>query len=84
MSLDLQHGQDTPWPATDVLGRLIEAVDHLLDVHNCDCHGYESLYAARNAAVAWRNAGLYAKLEAPEPESELEQTKRERTSGVPD
>lgn len=42
-------GMDTPWPLHDVLAKLIEATDHLLDVHDCDTHGHEEF---RTAAIA--------------------------------
>lgn len=42
-----------PWPLADVLARLCAAADHLLGHHNCDCHGYEELVAARDAARRW-------------------------------
>jgi hypothetical protein len=32
---------DTPWPLPDVLAKLIEATEHLLDGHSCDAHGHE-------------------------------------------
>lgn len=41
-------GMDTPWPLSDVLAKLIEATEHLLDTHGCDTHGHE---AFRTAAV---------------------------------
>lgn len=43
----------TPWPLVDILERLCTAADHLLGDHNCDCHGYEELKAARDAARQW-------------------------------
>ena len=40
-SLDLSHGEDTPWPLREVLSTLIEATEHLLNAHSCDAHGHE-------------------------------------------
>jgi hypothetical protein len=39
-----------PWSLRDVLARLADAADHLLDAHCCDAHGYEGVIEARNAA----------------------------------
>ena len=39
--LDDILGYYTPSPLPDVLERLADAVDHLLDHHNCDCHPFE-------------------------------------------
>lgn len=41
---------DTPYPLHDVLRILADAADHLLNDHNCDTHGYETITASRNAA----------------------------------
>jgi hypothetical protein len=43
-------GFNSPWPATSVLRRLVDAADHLLKVHDCDDHGWEGVCAARDAA----------------------------------
>lgn len=40
----------TPWPVQDVLAKLADAADHLLNYHDCDRHGYEGVVAARDAA----------------------------------
>lgn len=45
----LSEGMDTPWPLRDVLAKLIEATEHLLDDHACDTHGHEEYRAAVNA-----------------------------------
>lgn len=37
------------WPLKDVLRKLVEWSEHLLNNHNCDCHGYEELQAAISA-----------------------------------
>jgi hypothetical protein len=42
-------GMDTPWPINEILQKLIEATDHLLNDHNCDHHGYEQYQQAANA-----------------------------------
>lgn len=34
-------GLDQSWPLADVLDRLAEGVEHLLDEHCCDAHGHE-------------------------------------------
>ena len=46
---------DTAFPLRDVLQRLAEAIDHLLDGHNCDCHGHEGIRYAQQAAQAALN-----------------------------
>jgi hypothetical protein len=53
-------GMDTAWPLGDVLTRLADAADHLLGDHGCDSHGYEEVYAARDAARS-----IVAALNAP-------------------
>lgn len=53
-------GFATPYPALDVLRILADAADHLLDVHNCDNHGYEVVNAAARAA-----RDIVAKAETP-------------------
>jgi hypothetical protein len=39
-----------PWSLRDVLARLADAADHLLDAHGCDAHGYEGVIEARDSA----------------------------------
>jgi hypothetical protein len=41
---------DGPWPLRDVLVKLADAADHLLNNHDCDGHGYEEIGYARDAA----------------------------------
>jgi len=41
---------DSPWPLPDVLKKLADAADHLLNDHACDAHGHEGLMQARDAA----------------------------------
>lgn len=43
-------GFSTPWPLLDVLAKLADAADHLLDGHNCDAHGWEEAHAAASFA----------------------------------
>lgn len=38
------------WPIHDVLTRLADAADHLLNDHGCDQHGWEGVACARDAA----------------------------------
>lgn len=47
-SLSLNTGMGESWPLRDVLTRLVEAAEHLLDVHNCDGHGHEGIRDAVN------------------------------------
>jgi hypothetical protein len=57
MLQDQEHGRfvflkavlelDNPWAVPDVLGKLIEAVEHLLRVHGCDAHGHEEYRRAK-------------------------------------
>lgn len=42
--------QSRPWGLVDTLLRLADGADHLLDVHSCDAHGYETLGMARDSA----------------------------------
>ncbi len=43
------------WPIREVLSRLADATEHLLDHHNCDCLGHEGKrYAARAARMHLR------------------------------
>ena len=46
--LENLHGMGTPWPLHEVLGKLIEATEHLLDHHACDTHGHEEFRTAAN------------------------------------
>jgi hypothetical protein len=41
---------DTAWPLRDVLARLADAADHLLNDHDCDTHGHEEIGIARDVA----------------------------------
>ncbi len=41
---------DTPWPARDVVAKLVEAADILLDDKNYDGHGWETIHQARQVA----------------------------------
>lgn len=43
----------TPWPARDVVAKLVEASDILLDEHDYDGHGHELIAEARRVARAW-------------------------------
>jgi hypothetical protein len=47
----LEAGSDSPWPVREVLGVLADAANHLLREHDCDCLGWETIEAARQAAV---------------------------------
>lgn len=38
------------WPLRDVLKTLVEASDHLKNVHDCDTHGHELFWDATEAA----------------------------------
>ena len=40
-----------PWPLKDVLNKLVEAADILLNDRSYDGHGYEQINAARDKAV---------------------------------
>jgi len=44
-------GRDLPWTVQQCLSWLADSADHLLRDHNCDRHGYESIGAARDAAM---------------------------------
>lgn len=41
---------DTAFPLLSCLDTLADAADHLLDIHNCDVHGYELIGSASKAA----------------------------------
>ncbi len=43
----------SPWPAKDVVLKLVEATNILLDEKNYDGHGYEEMCAAKDAALKW-------------------------------
>jgi hypothetical protein len=43
---------DTPWPLTEILTQLADAVDHLLRDHDCDHMGWEVVCIARDRARA--------------------------------
>lgn len=43
----------SPWPAKDVVRKLIEAAKILLDDKDYDGHGYEEICAARDEAAKW-------------------------------
>jgi hypothetical protein len=61
------EGLDTPWPLRDVLTKLIDATEHLLDDHDCDAHGHEEYRAAAKAGK-----GLLARRDAQPPEGSQE------------
>lgn len=44
---------DSPWPLRDVVAKLVEATDILLDQKSYDGHGHESVRYASNAAKEW-------------------------------
>jgi hypothetical protein len=43
-------GMSSTWPVTDVLDTLANWCDHLSQIHDCDCSGYESRTEAVRAA----------------------------------
>jgi hypothetical protein len=43
----------SPWPARDVVAKLVEAADILLDGHNYDGHGHEMISGARRVGREW-------------------------------
>jgi hypothetical protein len=44
---------ESAWPPRDVILKLVEAAEHLLRVHDCDCKGYEETVAAVEVAKRW-------------------------------
>ena len=40
-----------PWPVKDVLGKLVEAANILLNDHDYDGHGWEEINVARDKAI---------------------------------
>jgi len=59
-SLERPGGQNTSWPLYDIVKTLVEAADHLLKsdsggkaIHDCDCDGWETFTAAKDAARKW-------------------------------
>jgi hypothetical protein len=59
---------DDPWPTADVLAKLADAAEHLLDVHGCDAHGYEEIgITVRAAKDRLRALGLPRASPAPAP-----------------
>jgi hypothetical protein len=51
--LERQAGYGTSWPAIDVMAKLADAADILLDRKSYDGHGWEEIAAAREAARAY-------------------------------
>lgn len=51
---------ESPWPLRDVVAKLVEASDLLLDHCNYDGHGWELISGARSEAKKWlrQNAKL--------------------------
>ncbi len=47
---------DSSWPARDIVVKLVEAADLLLDHCNYDGHGWESIHEARARARDWLGA----------------------------
>ena len=43
-------GLDRTWPLLDVLAKLADGVEHLLDAHDCDGHGWEEYSRAAKEA----------------------------------
>jgi len=56
-------GMSTAWPVTDVLDKLADATQHLMNDHNCDHHGWElangGIERARAYAASIRLTGLH-------------------------
>jgi len=44
--LEALFGMSDPWPMADMLVTLAQAAEHLLNHHDCDCHGWENHHAA--------------------------------------
>jgi hypothetical protein len=44
---------DSAWPARDVVQKLVDAADVLLNDKSYDGHGYEEIFAARAVAKEW-------------------------------
>ncbi len=44
---------DSPWPAREVVAKLVESADILLDEHDYDGHGHELISYARQVARDW-------------------------------
>lgn len=55
------RGDDSQWPTHSLMTRLADAVDHLLDDHDCDMQGHEGLRIAarqtRSRAARLRGEG---------------------------
>lgn len=58
----------SPWPARDIVAKLVEASDLLLDHCNYDGDGWEGIHTARAHARDWlaANGLLVLPLDAPE------------------
>lgn len=52
-----ERGNDSPWPPVDVVRKLVEATEHLLQDHSCDTHGYEEMNCAVEEAKKWLSGG---------------------------
>ncbi len=46
-------GLDQPWPLRDVIAKLADAADHLMNHHCCDTDGWEEICTARDRARAF-------------------------------
>lgn len=53
-------GMDSPWPLHDVIGKLVEATEHMLADHDCDCHGHEEFQIAARRGRELREAIMAA------------------------
>ena len=42
-----------PYSITHSIPILVKAIDHLMQDHSCDCHGYEVIETAKRSVMAW-------------------------------
>jgi hypothetical protein len=68
--------EETAWPLHEVLRRLIEASEHLLDDRNCDSRGHEGYRHAINAARQIR-AAMFARSAMPATHEAIERARAE-------
>jgi hypothetical protein len=60
-------GMDAPFPVFNLLEKLANVADHLLDNHNCDCKGHEAMRYCATRAKETAQAIRDALADAPAP-----------------
>ena len=72
-SSDEAAGSDcSAWPARDIVAKLVESADILLDAHDYDGHGWELVHEARAHAREWLSQNDAADLRRKENDGQEE------------